>query len=525
MLRQFFCRLGRTSYKSCRCFTRTYSSDRKDETRLRDDLKLRNLYLDDIDKIMSDNNPLEPVEKYYPNLDLDQTVKTRPQEGHNLVVIQPWVAYANFGEYTDPDLQLDECVSLGNTIHNWKVVDKRIVFANQLHRSNIVGKKAFGELKELIQSRQGVSAVFFGVELLSAIQLATLEKELKLAVYDRFTVVLNIFRQHARTKEAKLQLALAEIPYIRSHLREISQSTEYSSSASALKMLIGGEGEKFFHRRLTILKRREIKLKQLLADVAKQRELNKRQRKKSDIPVISVVGYTNSGKTTLIKYLTEDPDLVPKDQLFATLDVTTHVGQLPSSKTVFYVDTIGFLSRIPSLLIESFSATLKDVQESDLIIHVLDVSHPDHRLQYATVINSLEQLKVSKNLLETRLTIGNKVDLLLDREEGQAAELSLPKCNLNISATKGTNLAELVQLISQQLMANIKYDRFLLRVENGGKKYAWLRRNSTVVSCEPDKTDGNYLFLNVIMSPATAGRWNKQFGGTEVINEEKNSVH
>lgn len=488
----------------------------KDETLLRQDMALPGVHMDDIDKLMSDEI-LTPGFQYYPKLELERNASGRPFEGHNVMVIQPWVAYANFSESTEPDLQLEECVSLGNTIHNWKVVAKRIVFANQLNRKQILGPRAFEELKDMIRSKTEVSAVFFGVELLSAIQFATLEKELKLAVYDRFTVVLNIFRQHARTKEAKLQLALAELPYIKSYLREIHESSEFSSSAESLKMLVGGSGESFYFRRLEVLKRRERKLKLLLAEIEKQREQTKKQRRRGDVPVVSIVGYTNCGKTSLIRYLTDDERLVPRDQLFATLDVSAHLGQLPSSRKVFYLDTVGFISRVPLLLIQAFGATLKDVQESDLIVHLLDITHPDHKLQYATVIKALESLKVNKNLLETRLTVGNKADLL---EESGLLAKDLPKCDLQISIKTAQRMSELVERIDNQLMANLRRENRVLRIENGGKKYSWLRKNATIVDCQADENDANYLICRVVMSPTAFGRWNKQFGSADFLKTQ-----
>lgn len=508
-----------TSCRPLRQFSSHNSYD--DENQRRDELLLSEdldhlpggIRLDEIDKIMSDEL-IQPLDKFYPNLHLNKVSDSKPLTGHNLIVIQPWISYANFNDRTDPQLQLDECVSLGNTIHNWHVIDKRVVMANQLNRKQILGVKAFEELKETIHKKSGVSAVFFGVELLSAIQLATLERELKLAVYDRFTVVLNIFRQHAKTKEAKLQLALAELPYIRSHLREIHESSEYSSATESLKILIGGVGEKMYHQRLSILKRRESKLKLLLQEIRKQRDIIKKQRRKSDIPTVAIVGYTNCGKTSLIKYLTQSERLVPKDQLFATLDVSVHQGKLPSSNKVYYLDTVGFISRIPLLLIEAFSATLKDVQDSDLIVHLLDASHPDHRLQHITVVKALEALKVSKHLLETRLTVGNKVDLVSENPE---VDQELPTCDMKVSVTNAINMNELVERIDKQLLNNLSHSNVCIRVENGGKKYSWLFKNSTIVECKPDESDENYLICRVIFSPAASGRYIKLFGTADIL--------
>lgn len=491
------------------------SGSNKDEKLLKEDLlELNVIHFDEIDEIMSEQ-ALQPI-SYYPKVGIEQASNERPLEGHRLMVIQPWAAYANFGENTDPDMALEECVSLGNTIHNWSVVGKKLILAHSLHRKQVLPVRAFAELKESILDQPNITGCLFGVELLSGVQLATLERELKMPVYDRFTIVLNIFRQHARTKEAKIQVALAELPYIRSHLREIHESSEYSSSSESLKTLIGGAGEKFYRQRLDILKKREARLKYLLQQIRDQRDKTKRLRIKKQFPVISVVGYTNSGKTSLIKYLTEDERLIPKDQLFATLDVTVHQGQLPSNKTVLYLDTVGFIARIPMLLIEAFSATLRDVQESDLILHILDVSHPDHRLQQATVIKALESLRIPKNLLQTTLTVGNKIDKL-DPDRAKAGDL--PKCDLHISVTENKNLDKLVEKLNQGLMTNLKHSIIKFKVENGGIQYNWLRKNGSILDCEADKDDGNYLICRVVLSPAAIGRWHKLYGTESILSD------
>lgn len=483
------------------------NSSKKDDSLLREDLGMTGIHLDEIDQIMSDE-ALQPIDIYYPNVELDGSRVRKPLTGHNVVVVQPWASHTNFDGYTDPELQLEECVSLGNTIHNWTVIGKKIVFTRFTHRKEIVGRKAFDDLKNLILSHEGASAVMFGVELLSGVQLATLERALNLPVYDRFTVVLNIFRQHAKTREAKIQLALAELPYIRSHLREIHESSENSSAGESIKSLVGGSGERFYHQRLNVLKRRESRLKNLIEDFRKHRDVIRKRRIYRDVPIVSIVGYTNCGKTSLIKFLTQDGRLMPKDQLFATLDVTVHTGQLPTNKTVLYLDTVGFISRVPNLLIEAFSATLREVQDSDLIVHMLDITHPDHKLQYETVLKSLGALKVPKNLMDSILIVGNKADLL---PEGASLD-TLPKCEILVSATNGSNIDGLVSKIDKRLSASLKHEICEIRVENGGRKYSWLRKNSTLLECRADESDGNYLICRVSMSPISMGRWQKLYG-------------
>lgn len=479
------------------------------ERSLGNELNLTGISLDDIDEMMSDNDSSMGI--HYPKSEVGRSNRF-PNQGHNLVVVQPWSTYANFDEHTDPDLQLAECVSLGNTITNWQVIGKKIIFSRHLNKKQLFGEKGFEEFKDYIFSNEGVSAVFLGLEALSGLQLATLESQLKLPCYDRFTMVLNIFRYHAKTKEAKIQIALAELPYIRSHLREIHDSPDYSSSAESLKLLVGGLGEKFYHQRLSILKKRENKLRQLLVDLRKRRQTTLNSRASKKVPTVSVVGYTNSGKTSLIKYLTQDENLCPLDQLFATLDVTAHRGWLPSCKDVLFVDTVGFISRIPTLLIDAFSATLQDVAASQLIVHVVDVSHPDFRLQYSTVMDALRSLSISKKLLNTKVTVGNKIDRLHD--EGKSKILK--DCDVCVSVTAGTNMSYLVDIIDQGLTRNADLMEETFRVKTGGHRYQWLKKNSTIVDCKIDDSDPNYLICGVRISQMMLGRWRKAFPSEEL---------
>lgn len=505
---------------NCRAFSRSTifrSSDDKDEEMLCQDVPLTAIKLDNVNLLMSEGDEDLALDySHYPNISIDRDKKLDSLKGHNLVVVQPWSSFANFDEFTDPDLQLAECVSLGNTLHNWRVIGKRVIFAKHVNKKDVFGRKAFEEFKDFVFSHKGVSALLFGVENLSGVQLATLENGLKLPCYDRFTMVLNIFRQHARTKEAKIQIALAELPYIRSHLREIHESSEFSSASESLKSLVGGMGDKYYHQRLDILKKRQTKLLNLLKDIRAQRDIIKKKRLKEQMPTISVVGYTNSGKTSLIKYLTNDPDLKPKDSLFATLDVTVHAMKLPSFNQALLVDTVGFISRIPNLLIGAFSATLRDVQDSHLILHVLDVTHPDFKLQYSTVINALKSLAVSKKLLDTKITLGNKVDLV---SSSGCIPKGMVKCDFQISATEGTNMNEVAREMDARLSENMDIIEMSFKVDNGGKEYNWLRRNGSMLACEADLADGNYLICRVRMNKQSFGRHNKQFGSSSRLEE------
>jgi len=266
---------------------------------------------------------------------------------------------------------------------------------------------------------------------------------------------LNIFKDHAHTKEAKLQIALAEIPYLRNNLRAFEHSG-HSRLKSSFK-LIGGLGETWIETRRQLLMEREIKLKKQLDKIKQNRDILRMNRVRKQLPTVAVVGYTNSGKTSLIKALTNDERLVPKDQLFATLDLTVHSGRLPSNMTVLYTDTIGFISEIPTTLINSFKATLSDISLADLIVHVSDISHPNHALQVETVYKTLDEIEVPIKLKNSIIEVANKIDLVKDQSILETTD------KLLISATKGIGLSELMEKIDKSIVSNTGRLRKVLR--------------------------------------------------------------
>uniref|UniRef100_A0A8C5RTD3 GTP binding protein 6 (putative) n=1 Tax=Laticauda laticaudata TaxID=8630 RepID=A0A8C5RTD3_LATLA len=340
-----------------------------------------------------------------------------------LNVFVPWASSWGIMPYCQTDLyaelQLAEAVTLINTLQNWTVIDKIILPIQIPDKKFIFHKGNFQVLTE-----RGLNVSKFAEILNISIYIIFVQKELEKAwgvkVFDRYTIVLHIFRCNAQTKEAKLQISLAELPLLRYTKNEVAQLDQQRGGSR----YIMGSGETFMEIQLRLLKEKEIKIRKALRKLKKNRSLLRKQRNKSEFPIISVMGYTNCGKTTLIKALTGDAKLQPRDQLFATLDITAHAGYLPSRLTVLYVDTIGFLSQLPHNLVESFSATLEDVAFSDLIVHVRDVSHPETSLQKKTVLSVLKNLNIPNHLLESIIEVHNKVDLvdsltLKQRYEGE----------------------------------------------------------------------------------------------------------
>lgn len=246
---------------------------------------------------------------------------------------------------TNPEKQVKEAVALIRTLAPWKVEDTIIVPLPSFHKKTLFGSGNLEKLRNQIKSNPSITAVFINIGTLKNMQLKELEMVFGLPILDRYKIVIQILRMHAISTHAKLQVALAELPYLRARLKK----DDFSIVTS----------EDYETRRL-MLQDREQKLKTAIKKLRSQRQLLRNRRKEMDYPIIAIVGYTNAGKTSLIKALTGDENLQPKNYLFATLDVTMHAGRLPSTLEVIYVDTVGFISDIPTTLIECFTVTLED---------------------------------------------------------------------------------------------------------------------------------------------------------------------
>lgn len=219
--------------------------------------------------------------------------------------------------------------------------------------------------------------------------------------------------------------------------------------------------------------------------------------------MVSVVGYTNCGKTTLIRALTGDAAAQPRDQLFSTLDVTAHAGLLPSRITVLYVDTIGFLSQLPHGLIRSFSAMLEDVAHSDVIVHVRDVSHPESELQKGSVLSTLRGLGLPGRLLDSVVEVHNKADRVPG--SGPPAPGAVA-----VSALLGLGLEELKAVLEDAVLRATGRQVLTLRVPLAGPQLSWLHREATVqdVSVQPE---AGAALVSVLISSAAYGKFRKLF--------------
>lgn len=266
---------------------------------------------------------------------------------HRMFILQPYVKWGRDKKRnTSPELQMAEATALIRTLPNWCVVGAKYAPLLTLQKKNLLGTGAMTDLKRQISQCENATAVFVSTNILKLIQIAQLQEILGLPVYDRYSIVIHIFREHAKTAEAKLQVTLAEIPYIRKKIFEtcVTRSGTLHVTEKVKRLL----------------DTREKKLKNELKKLQQHRQLIRSKRKKHGFPTIAVVGYTNAGKTSLIKALTDDTALQPRNELFATLDTTAHEGILMNKLKVLYMDTIGFIQDVPESLIEPFVVTLED---------------------------------------------------------------------------------------------------------------------------------------------------------------------
>jgi GTP-binding protein HflX len=237
-----------------------------------------------------------------------------------------------------------------------------------------------------------------------------------------------------------------------------------------------------FSDKKDLLKEYEKKLKRSVDKLRGHRGHLRHGRKGKDLPVVAVVGYTNAGKTSLVRALTGDEGLAPRDCLFATLDVTVHGGILPSNVRVLYVDTIGFISDIPTRLIEPFVATLEDAMFADVIIHVTDVSHPNAAVQKQHVEKTLKDLSLDVDLLDRVIDVSNKVDRMTESLQSQQCDDDA----VMVSCTTGAGLDKLKTRIEERVMEVTGRRVVKIRVLTGREEYEWLRAHTAVVGVEAD---------------------------------------
>lgn len=310
---------------------------------------------------------------------------------------------------TGIDRKIDELGRLADTA-GLNVIDRMVQKRKAVDSRHLVGK---GKLEELL-----VRSMYLGADLLifdrdlSPSQGRSIAEQTELKVVDRTQLILDIFAQHAMSADGRVQVELAQLKYL------LPRLSMMQASLSRLAGGIGGRGPG--ETKLEIHQRRArdriAGLQKRLRTLGKKRELRRSRRKRSGVPIAAIVGYTNAGKSTLLNAMTKS-DAVAEDKLFATLDTTSRRMRFPDAREVVITDTVGFIERLPPALMQAFKATLEELNDADILLHVIDVSDPELPLQVRVVDEVLEELGLGKVPV---LRILNKVDAATDQQLNEA---------------------------------------------------------------------------------------------------------
>ncbi len=304
---------------------------------------------------------------------------------------------------------------------------------------------------------------------ITALQRKNLENATSTKVLDRTQVILEIFAKHAESEEGKIQVELAKLQY------ELPRIVGLGREMSRLGGGIGtrGPGEQILQRKRSVIRKRISLLKKKLEEIERRRKLQRKKRSKGALYKVSIVGYTNSGKSSLLNALSRGKDAKVADEPFATLQPITRRVKLPSGKVVLISDTVGFIRKLPHTIVEAFRATLEEIKNSDLLIHVVDISD----LFYETKIE--ESLKVLKEIGADdipRVILFNKIDLV-SKEMIELSMERFPKA-LFSSVKNGVGIAEILERIESELSKLEETVRCLVPIDNIGKIYSYLDRIS-----------------------------------------------
>ncbi|MFH0948450.1 MAG: GTPase HflX [Elusimicrobiota bacterium] len=371
---------------------------------------------------------------------------TKKHEEHALLVGVDFTQVKfNIGE------SLNELERLADTL-GIKAVDRVIQKREKPNPKFFIGKGKVFEIKKICESKK-IHSVIFDNEL-TPTQQRNLEKHIPSRIIDRTQLILYIFAQRARTNVAKLQVELAEKQYALPRLS--GKSTSLAQQRGVIGIRAGfGESKLEVDRRT--IKDRIAYLKKEIEKIKFHREIQRSKRQDVPLQVVSIVGYTNAGKSTFLNYLTGQNSVYADDKLFATLDPTTRKVKLPDGKLVLFTDTVGFIKKLPHQLIESFKSTLEEITKSDLILHLIDISDKNYKDNEKTVMDVLSEIGADELPI---IHSYNKCDLLKSEPSTTYKEGSWD--NFYLSAKTGKGVEELLPTISGKLERGLKYKKISL---------------------------------------------------------------
>jgi GTP-binding protein HflX len=346
------------------------------------------------------------------------------------------------------EARLEEAVGLARAI-NLEIAHAENVIVNQPRPATLLGTGKVEAVAEIVKEK-AIGLVIVD-HALTPVQQRNLEKEWNVKVIDRTGLILEIFGERARTKEGALQVELAHLNYQKGRLVRSWTHLERQRGGSGF---LGGPGETQIEADRRMLQDKILKIKRELETVVRTRTLHRQKRRKVPHPVVALVGYTNAGKSTLFNRMT-GADVLAEDMLFATLDPTLRRIRLPHGETVILSDTVGFISNLPHHLVAAFRATLEEVVEADLILHVRDISDPDNAAQAEDVESILAGLDVEPHDHKRVIQIWNKIDNLDEAGREAASRLAAAGSEegrpIPLSAWTGEGVDRLLSLIETRI--------------------------------------------------------------------------
>ncbi|MEO1656738.1 MAG: GTPase HflX [Pseudomonadota bacterium] len=414
---------------------------------------------------------------------------------------------------------LDEAAGLTKAI-GVETVRAEIVNLQEARPATFLGQGKVDEVGAWLTAAEDVKLVIVNTQL-TPVQHRNLERAWKAKVLDRTALILEIFGERASTKEGTLQVELAHLTFQKSRLVRSWTHLERQRGGAGF---LGGPGERQIESDRRILQEKIDRLKKELEDVRRTRNLQRRKRKRAPQPVVALVGYTNAGKSTLFKRITGE-ETFAEDLLFATLDPLMRQIDLPSGTPAILSDTVGFISDLPTTLVAAFRATLEEVLEADIVVHVRDYAHPESDAQRADVIKVLAELGLTEDTDAVFVEVWNKLDALPQQDDQpggeqqlrdaarQRAELAdgtpsdpLP---VAVSALTGEGVNDLLDLLDQELTAR-RSEVTVLLPPDAGEAAAWLHRHGEVLNEE--WSESGERTVSVRLEPRDVGQFEKRFG-------------
>jgi GTP-binding protein HflX len=404
------------------------------------------------------------------------------------------------------EARLDEAVGLAAAI-DLQVVERMVVTIASPTPATFLGKGKVEELAGIARSLE-VGLVMMDCAL-SPIQQRNLEKAWGAKVIDRTGLILEIFGRRARTREGALQVELAHLGYQKSRL--VRSWTHLERQRGGFGFL-GGPGETQIEADRRLIQERIIRIERDLETVTRTRGLHRRSRARVPYPVVALVGYTNAGKSTLFNRMTA-ADVFAENLLFATLDPTSRAVRLPHGGNAILSDTVGFISDLPTTLIAAFRATLEDVIEADVLLHVRDVSHGETEAQAADVAEVLREIGIDAGEQRRIIEVWNKADLLFGEERARLAALAERREGTRpvlVSALTGEGIDALLAAIEQRLAAG-RPSYLLILDPSDGAALNWLYEEAEILERRADAE--SRILVSARVAPEKEPRLLQRFPG------------